>query len=642
MCPVGRMELDKIITSFKNNKAAGPHLLKADLVKMLSRGGRRYVRTWLNRVLSDGTIDPYLNEGRVVLIFKKGSRFDPLSYRPITLGTILSKLVACLLTTRMSKIIERERLFDDLQMGFRKQHSASDPILLTSVILDKAKKQKSDVHLVMVDIKAAYDTVCRGELFHAMDNFGFGGPTYTLFRSLYKADFIKFEVNGYMTKKMFLSVGLKQGCSTSPMAYNIFKRDFVARLNRAERGYKIDGMSVTAIFYADDVIIFGRSRQDALDIFQEFRAMCSNVGLSINMKKSKVVTGDEMSLLLKKIAPEPLELVIVQDYLGAPLQISNNLFQVAFSQSRAVRAERHSSSCISLAASAPDPILFATNIWRSVAIPSVLYAADVLLLRQSEIKKIESEEANVARFALQLPSCSANVVAYTLAGMRPFRIVYWERVLRNLVRIKGLPSHHLARRALTEAVSLGKSCNYNRMVNRISDEINWGGDIESLDSCLDLYCSNMVNKMCAKLYKSCNLLRRTTIDAPVHQSIFLKFNYVSRCYHEFITYNTGLGNRYPIIKDYVIKMCPLCLESGDENKLYEPHILFACNSVSELRETLGLTEFASSRRFLGPDLLYKEYWNHTIGRRQLLSRIHNANQLRSLFMKKMMSCLTCI
>ena len=56
-------EVEEIIASFKNKKAMGPHLLKFELLKYLSREGINYVTTWLNGALECGRVDPYLNTG---------------------------------------------------------------------------------------------------------------------------------------------------------------------------------------------------------------------------------------------------------------------------------------------------------------------------------------------------------------------------------------------------------------------------------------------------------------------------------------------------------------------------------------------------------------------------------------------------
>ena len=90
---VSNEELKSTIQSFKNGRAGGPHFLKAELLKMLPKKGREYLRVWVNKVFQSGNMDTCLNEGLVKLIYKRGSKLDPLSYRPITLSCILGKLI---------------------------------------------------------------------------------------------------------------------------------------------------------------------------------------------------------------------------------------------------------------------------------------------------------------------------------------------------------------------------------------------------------------------------------------------------------------------------------------------------------------------------------------------------------------------
>ena len=90
---VTKAEMDKVISSFKNGRAGGPHFLTADLLKMLTRTSKEYIRIWVNACFKQGFMDSSLNEGLIKLIYKRGSKLDPLSYRPITLSCILSRLV---------------------------------------------------------------------------------------------------------------------------------------------------------------------------------------------------------------------------------------------------------------------------------------------------------------------------------------------------------------------------------------------------------------------------------------------------------------------------------------------------------------------------------------------------------------------
>ena len=87
-------ELDNAISSFKNGKAGGPHYLRPELLKLLPREARKYILAWVNNVFEMRSMDSSLNDGIVKLIFKRGSKLDPLSYRPITLTCVLGRLIA--------------------------------------------------------------------------------------------------------------------------------------------------------------------------------------------------------------------------------------------------------------------------------------------------------------------------------------------------------------------------------------------------------------------------------------------------------------------------------------------------------------------------------------------------------------------
>ena len=120
----------------------------------------------------------------------------------------------------------------------------------------------------------------------------------------------------------------------------------------------------------------------------------------------------------------------------------------------------------------------------------------------------------------------------------------------------------------------------------------------------------------------------------------LNFTSASRIYHEFITFNTGLGNRFPICDIHDIKVCPWCLSHGIEEDLKEHHVLFICPSVVTERIHTGITDYMRTRPALSPILLYRDYWTGRMKKSVLMKRIFMAQELKHVFLERMMSCLT--
>eukprot|EP00969_Alexandrium_andersonii_P162548 7185231-Alexandrium_andersonii.AAC.1 len=68
------------------------------------------------------------SEAEVVGIFKKGSPYEPASYRPISLLNTTYKLYAALLASRITRWVEPA--LRGTQYGFRQHRSTGDPIHL--------------------------------------------------------------------------------------------------------------------------------------------------------------------------------------------------------------------------------------------------------------------------------------------------------------------------------------------------------------------------------------------------------------------------------------------------------------------------------------------------------------------------------
>ena len=78
-------EVQAALKSCKNDKAAGPDGINAELLKF----GGTYLETLLmnlfNRIIHTGTFPKDFNQAEIVAIFKKGDAADCGNYRPISL-----------------------------------------------------------------------------------------------------------------------------------------------------------------------------------------------------------------------------------------------------------------------------------------------------------------------------------------------------------------------------------------------------------------------------------------------------------------------------------------------------------------------------------------------------------------------------
>ena len=86
------------------------------------------------------------------------------------------------------------------------------------------------------------------------------------------------------------SVGLRQGEVISPVMFSMFLEDLELFLqDDINSGLSIDDSTIILLLFADDMVILGKSPQDLQNSIDLLQSYCEKWGLSINVKKAKVV-----------------------------------------------------------------------------------------------------------------------------------------------------------------------------------------------------------------------------------------------------------------------------------------------------------------------------------------------------------------
>lgn len=113
-------------------------------------------------------------------LYKKGSRTAPGNYRPITLLSIVGKLFAKVLTTRLTNLAESEGsdLLADEQGGFRRSRGTLDQVLILKETIRSRKARGFATYTTFIDVRKAYDTVWREALYGTLHRKGVNGKLW--------------------------------------------------------------------------------------------------------------------------------------------------------------------------------------------------------------------------------------------------------------------------------------------------------------------------------------------------------------------------------------------------------------------------------------------------------------------------------
>ena len=70
-------------------------------------------------------------------------------------------------------------------------------------------------------------------------------------------------VNGHLTNDVSCQQGIKQGCVLSPIVFILYMAEVGIFLENHPSGIKLQGVHISGLLYVDDLILIGKTPDDA-------------------------------------------------------------------------------------------------------------------------------------------------------------------------------------------------------------------------------------------------------------------------------------------------------------------------------------------------------------------------------------------
>ena len=217
---------------------------------------------------------------------------DYKNYRPISNLPYLSKILEKCAQRQLTDYLETNNLHAEKQSGYRINRSCETATLAVYNDLLCISDARTKVIMLMLDLSAAFDTVCHEKLLKKLHrNFGLAGNVLRWFQSYLDGRSFSVIINKSRSGNCILKIGVPQGSILGPILFILYTKELNYIAN--QHGFNIH-------LYADDTQMYLEFNPLFEDIskFEEKIVQCMNDiknwmfanKLKLNPDKTEVLT----------------------------------------------------------------------------------------------------------------------------------------------------------------------------------------------------------------------------------------------------------------------------------------------------------------------------------------------------------------
>ena len=130
-------ETDMAIKKLKNNKAPGIDGIIAEIIKTGKSLWNKVLHKLFNNIFVSQRYPKSWTTCLLTPIHKKGDRCNMDNYRGISVNNVLAKLYSMVLLSRVESFIEKHRIINREQIGFRRKARTSDHMFVIRSLTQK-------------------------------------------------------------------------------------------------------------------------------------------------------------------------------------------------------------------------------------------------------------------------------------------------------------------------------------------------------------------------------------------------------------------------------------------------------------------------------------------------------------------------
>ena len=293
-------EVHHLLSTYKLKTASGPDGISSTMLRNTAPAISPSLTSLFNLSLKSGVVPSAWKSSNVTPILKSGNPTLVSNYRPISLLSLVSKVLERIVHNRVSKYLSTNSLLSNQQFGFRAGSSTQEALLTIINDWHQLLSSNRQIGVVFLDVKKAFDSVPHSQILDSLAKFGISGPLLSWFSNYLSGRLQRVVLDGSSSSPTSVTSGVPQGSILGPLLFIIFM-DSIS---------KVPLLSNAKLYlYADDIVLFMplnntrdvHTLQDNINLVHQW---AKDHGLTLNSAKSNVLP------ITRSTHPIPLHLCV--------------------------------------------------------------------------------------------------------------------------------------------------------------------------------------------------------------------------------------------------------------------------------------------------------------------------------------------
>ncbi len=237
----------KKLNEINQNKSAGADNLHPRVLKEISESLVTPVTLIYRKSLDESFLPQVWRDANITPIHKKGNKSNSNNYRPVSLTSILCKILESIIKDAIIEFLKKHKLLYKFQHAFIGKRSCTTQILEAMDHWTRLLDEGNPVDVIYLDFAKAFDKVPHKRLIRKCEAYGIKGKLLNWLQAFVSGRRQRVSVNGSKSTWSDVCSGVPQGSVIGPLLFVIFINDMPHNITNF------------VSLFADDTKLFGRS-----------------------------------------------------------------------------------------------------------------------------------------------------------------------------------------------------------------------------------------------------------------------------------------------------------------------------------------------------------------------------------------------